>query len=62
MLATSRTRAYYLPWLQGSTTPGSAEIAMGALTIDREDDVVVVTFDLRGESVNKFTARVFAGG
>ena len=31
---------------------------MGALTIDREDDVAVVTFDLRGESVNKFTARV----
>ncbi len=31
---------------------------MGALTIDREDDVAVVTFDLPGESVNKFTARV----
>ena len=31
---------------------------MGALTIDREDDVAVVTFDLPGEPVNKFTARV----
>ncbi len=30
---------------------------MGALTMDCEDDVAVVTFDLRGESVNKFTAR-----
>ncbi len=31
---------------------------MGALTIGREDDVAVVTFDLPGESVNKFTAQV----
>ncbi len=31
---------------------------MGALTIDREDDVAVVTFDLPDEPVNKFTAAV----
>ncbi len=31
---------------------------MGALTIDREGDVAVVTFDLPGEPVNKFTAAV----
>ena len=31
---------------------------MGALTIDREEDVAVVTFDLAGEPVNKFTAAV----
>ena len=33
---------------------------MGALTIDREEDVAVVTFDLPGEPVNKFTAAVIA--
>ena len=31
---------------------------MGAPTIDREEDVAVVTFDLPGESVNKCAARV----
>ncbi len=31
---------------------------MGALTIDREGHVAVVTFDLPGEPVNKFTAAV----
>ena len=31
---------------------------MGALTITREGEVAVVTFDLPGESVNKFSRKV----